>query len=34
VDNPQIVLNRYGRYKPGHEKAKGIGASLATAWHK
>ena len=21
VDNPQIVLNRNGGYKPGHEKA-------------
>lgn len=34
VDNPQIVLNRNGRHRPGHEKAKGFGASLATAWHK
>jgi len=34
VDNPQNVLNRNGRYKPGHEKAKGIGASPAMAWHK
>jgi hypothetical protein len=34
LDNPQIVLNRNARYKLGHEKAWGVGASLATAWPK
>jgi hypothetical protein len=34
LDNPPIVLNRNGRYKLGHEKAWGVGASLATAWPK